>query len=513
MADEYLHASDLSNARRLYDSVAALYRKESWALLLAATLERLRECTRKGGLVQAFVEYSLELASLPLNGGNGDGNGYESASWDGGKGIELRKHAQGEAMAILAGDGLKLDRIDSGTGDEELEAKPAEALAIDPAAPVLLSIADASPLRTVLSCTALFDQRSAQPGTPTKLTVALLSRLTTVLTPTSIEVVFSDPTCNVTLTSSRPVLNLMDDTSAAPAKESVRSAEELTLNTLEWRKLSVNVTPTTSGRLECQAVILTLGANARLRCQVESLVGGEILVPFWMYEPRGGGSPFPKPLISLGGLRVLEVGEAPADVDVQVEFGGEPGLVGEVMPVRVVVSSRGDKVSSGKLNLELVSLAPKPPAAVSDAPLVDLGSEVPVVEVLPAELLVKKGSEGAERKAADVTFDPSDVTSDPAQGSADPATSGTETEAPSGTGAYEKFSGQLAIPEIDAGGEWTAVVFLRWAQAADAGLAVTVSYEAEKGGGGPRKSKVGDRCWVSEVKGRFRGKPCLLGHA
>jgi hypothetical protein len=496
MADEYLHANDLSNARRLYDSVAALYRRESWALLLASTLERLRECAQKASLVQDFVEYSLELASLPLNG-NGGGNSLGTDGWDGGKGAELRKQAQEDAVAILSGKGLDLATLDLGaeSGDESSETpKP---LAIDPHSPILLSITETSPLRTVLSCAALFDQRSAQPGQPVKLTIALLSRLPSTLTPFSIEVIFSDPSCNVTLSSAQPPLNLMDEAAHPKTTDSVN----LALNPLEWQRFSVDVTPSASGRLECQAVTLTLGPNARLRCQAESLVAGEILVPFWMYEPHAGGSPFPKPLAALGASRVLEVGEAPADIDVAVDFGGKPGLVGEVMPVRVLVTSKGDKVSGGKLNLELVGLAPKRGVSALDALLVDLGSEAAVVEVLPPELLIRKGS--ADRNALGET--PSVWTADLLQPSETPQTTETTGKSDGGTGSnvarseskvsdggneYEQFSGQLAIPEIEAGGERAGELFVRWTQAADAGLAVTISYEGGKGGGPVRHSKV-----------------------
>ncbi|KAJ7556795.1 hypothetical protein O6H91_05G099000 [Diphasiastrum complanatum] len=66
MAREYFNARDYANAKHLFDTVAGMYRKESWVALLGACLGYLRECARQLGLLKEFVEYTLELAALPV---------------------------------------------------------------------------------------------------------------------------------------------------------------------------------------------------------------------------------------------------------------------------------------------------------------------------------------------------------------------------------------------------------------------------------------------------------------
>ncbi|KAJ6313883.1 hypothetical protein OIU78_017519 [Salix suchowensis] len=71
MAKEYFVAGDLSNAKQLLDGAVLLYRQEGWVTLLWEVLGYLRECSRKCGTVKEFVEYSLELAALPVSSDSG----------------------------------------------------------------------------------------------------------------------------------------------------------------------------------------------------------------------------------------------------------------------------------------------------------------------------------------------------------------------------------------------------------------------------------------------------------
>ncbi|KAF2291669.1 hypothetical protein GH714_028028 [Hevea brasiliensis] len=71
MAQEYFAVSDFSNAKQLLDGVAALYRQEGWVTLLWEVLGFLRECSRKCGILKEFIEYSLEMAALPVSSGTG----------------------------------------------------------------------------------------------------------------------------------------------------------------------------------------------------------------------------------------------------------------------------------------------------------------------------------------------------------------------------------------------------------------------------------------------------------
>ncbi|KAA8532099.1 hypothetical protein F0562_006759 [Nyssa sinensis] len=66
MAREYFAESEFGNAKQLFDSVASLYRQEGWVTLLWEVLGYLRECSRRLGSVKDFIEYSLEMAALPV---------------------------------------------------------------------------------------------------------------------------------------------------------------------------------------------------------------------------------------------------------------------------------------------------------------------------------------------------------------------------------------------------------------------------------------------------------------
>ncbi|KAK1361901.1 Trafficking protein particle complex subunit 11 [Heracleum sosnowskyi] len=67
MAREHYAMSEFDNAIQLFGDVANLYRQEGWVDLLWEVLGYLRECSRKLGSVQGFIEYSLEMAALPVS--------------------------------------------------------------------------------------------------------------------------------------------------------------------------------------------------------------------------------------------------------------------------------------------------------------------------------------------------------------------------------------------------------------------------------------------------------------
>ena len=69
MANEYLCAGDSASALRLLRSVAAVYRRDGWDVLLADTLASLRECARRLSLRAEHATFSFELGSLHAGGG------------------------------------------------------------------------------------------------------------------------------------------------------------------------------------------------------------------------------------------------------------------------------------------------------------------------------------------------------------------------------------------------------------------------------------------------------------
>lgn len=60
---------EYANANRLFNFVAGLYRQEVWVALLWESLDYLKECTRKLHLLKQYVDYSLEMKTLPISSG------------------------------------------------------------------------------------------------------------------------------------------------------------------------------------------------------------------------------------------------------------------------------------------------------------------------------------------------------------------------------------------------------------------------------------------------------------
>lgn len=224
MAREYFAARDYTNAKRIFNSVAAVYREEGWIPLLGSALTYLRECARRLGLVKEFIQYGLELIALPLP--LTIINGYVSGSEVGPFGQLERNDFQVEIVEFLRGEREVFSQ----------EGQPAMAVTSQP---VHLEIDVVSPLRVVLSACVAFHDQTVKPGKSTSLTLCLLTHLPLPVSLDEIEVLFNKSSCNFSLQRS----DTMDEARVPPegASSIARPIQDLELVPRTWKKITVNV--------------------------------------------------------------------------------------------------------------------------------------------------------------------------------------------------------------------------------------------------------------------------------
>ncbi|KAK9284885.1 hypothetical protein L1049_024066 [Liquidambar formosana] len=145
MAIEYFAAGDLTNAKHFFDCVASLYRQEGWVTLLWEVLGYLRECSRRHGSVKDFIEYSLEMAALPVSSGTGiQSFRFKECGPAGPANLSRREIIHKEIFRLVGGEpGLASDEDNNSlkvTGDQ----------------PLHLEIDLVSPLRVVLLAVSCF---------------------------------------------------------------------------------------------------------------------------------------------------------------------------------------------------------------------------------------------------------------------------------------------------------------------------------------------------------------------
>jgi len=64
LANEYLHAGDYESAQKLFTTVAAVYRRESWTELLCAVLMNLKQCAKALRDDDAYLSICLEMSTF-----------------------------------------------------------------------------------------------------------------------------------------------------------------------------------------------------------------------------------------------------------------------------------------------------------------------------------------------------------------------------------------------------------------------------------------------------------------
>ncbi|XP_064965845.1 uncharacterized protein LOC135585125 isoform X4 [Musa acuminata AAA Group] len=341
MAKEYFIAEDFNNAKLHFDGVSSLYRQEGWVTLLWESLGYLRECSRRFGSVKDFIEYSLEMASLPIFSA-GEVETPNSKREYGPAGLPTlsrRESVQNEVFGLLRGENI-LPLTDGGCS-----------LIITEEQPVRVDVDVISPLRmALLACVAFHDQ-SVKPGSPTMMTLSLLSQLPCPVEVDRLEIEFNQPKCNFI------IVNAVKDLSTAQLDMDsqdvrVENAPSLILPTNKWLRLTYEVKSGQSGKLECLSITAKIGKSFMICCQAESPASMEEL-PFWKFEDQVETFPTKDPGLTYSGLKVIQVEEPEPQVDL-ILGASSPALVGETFVVPLTIKSNGHEVYSGELKINLV---------------------------------------------------------------------------------------------------------------------------------------------------------------
>ncbi|KAG6554217.1 hypothetical protein Mapa_004133 [Marchantia paleacea] len=424
---EYYNSRDYEKAKGLFDSVAGMYRTEAWIAVLGATLGYLRECARQLGQLQAYVEYALELASLPVPATYGQDVQHLVVSGPevgpaGPLSQFLREQVHKEVIGLMQGTTSVLPAREDENG-----------MAVTSQQPVALELDLSSPLRIFLSATVVFHEQIVKPGVQTYMTLSLLTHLPLSLVLLELEVHFNQRECSFVFKNSKNALE--DEQTASTESLPVKGHCDLELEPNKWKRLTVDIIPNFSGKLDCLAVVARIGPYATVRCQVDgpAFRDGNRL---WNYEPVLDTSPVKPSNLAYFGKETLLVEEAEPLVQVELLASG-PGLVGEAFPVQLVVTSTGHPMECGEMDVYLGTSDLSPAATV--------GNKLPLItaksEPSPPELLCAS-AEGEE--------------------------------------AYIEFSGPLQIPSLGPDEKWNTTVYLRWIEPKDVNLMVLLYYETKE---------------------------------
>jgi trafficking protein particle complex subunit 11 len=172
MAREYYASDDFTNSKQLFDTIAALYRREGWVLLLWEALGYLRDCAKRLGLKKDYIAYSLEMTTLPAFSTDSEKTiNYGPA---GPTTLARREEIQIEVLKFSV----------------ETEGQPE---------PVSLDVDPVSPLRSALLVAVAFHVQTVKPGFASSVTISLLSQLPLPFKVDLLEVEFNQPACNFTI--------------------------------------------------------------------------------------------------------------------------------------------------------------------------------------------------------------------------------------------------------------------------------------------------------------------------
>ncbi|KAJ8763871.1 hypothetical protein K2173_003653 [Erythroxylum novogranatense] len=341
MAREHFAMGDFNNAKQLLDGVASLYRQEGWVTLLWDVLGYLQDCSRKSGTVKEFIEYSLEMAALPISS---DTEVHSFRSKDvgpaGPASLSQREIIHNEVFGLVSGDA---SRAIAENNDD---------LKITGDSPLRLEIDLVSPLRSALLATVAFHEQIIKPGVPALITLSLLSHLPLTVNIDQLQIQFNQSECNFTIINSeRTESARMTNDQQGPR---VESAPSLALVTNKWLRLTYAVMSEQSGKLECIYVAAKMGPHFTICCRAESPASMDEL-PLWKFEDRVETFPTRDPALAFSGQKASQVEEPDPQVDLILDSAG-PALVGESFMVPVTVASKGHAIFSGELKINLVDV-------------------------------------------------------------------------------------------------------------------------------------------------------------
>lgn len=337
MAREHYTMSEFDNAMQLFGDVANLYRQEGWVDLLWEVLGYLRECSRKLGSVQGYIEYSLEMAALPVSTIAGP-RSFKDCGPAGPASLPQREVIHKEVFGLIREE----SGIASNKGDSILQ--------ISGDCSVHLEIDLVSPLRVVLLASVAFHEQMVKPDAPTSITMSLLSQLPHTVEIDQLEIQFNQSECNFIIVNGQRLQSAA--ISNIQPGHRVETATCLSLATNKWLRLTYDVKSEQSGKLECIYVIARIGTRFSICCRAESPASMSEL-PLWKFEDRVESSPTKDPSLSFSGQKATQVEEAEPQVDLNLGSSG-PALVGESFIVPVTVASKGHAVYSGEIKINLV---------------------------------------------------------------------------------------------------------------------------------------------------------------
>lgn len=429
MGQEYFAAREYVNAKRLFDSVAGLYRQESWVTLLWVCLGSLKECARKLSLLKEYIEYSLEMAALPiLSDLELEANTLQKEDAPAGPfSYSQRAKIHKEVIGILQGTISDIPALE-GTS----------CLSVTESGPIFLEIDLVSPLRAVLLAYVAFHEQVVKPGGMTSFTLSLLTHLPLPMEINELEIQFNQLPCNFLVISEKRQASVN-----TPKTRSLRveTVPDLELEPNKWKRLSFNVNAGLSGKLECLSVIARIGQHSTICCRAESPASREDL-PLWKFEDRLETLPMRDGSLSLFGQKVIQVEDPEPLVDVVLSASG-PGFVGELFPVSVLVNSKGHAIHAGELKINIVDSKVSSMASPRETASTSLQSYH--VELL----IVQSNGEQLER----VTRDEEN---------------------------FQRCSGILAVPFIDVGTSWSTQLFIKWHKPKLVTLFVSLGYQASQ---------------------------------
>ncbi|RDX97602.1 Trafficking protein particle complex subunit 11, partial [Mucuna pruriens] len=337
MAREYFVEGDISNAKQIFDSIASLYRKEGWVTLLWDVLGYLRECSRKSGIIKDFVEYSLEMAALPISSDTGVRRDTGPA---GPANLLQREFVHNEVFELVSGaSGLATNEHPSNLkikGDESLQ----------------LEVDLVSPLRLVMLASIAFHEQTIKPGVSTLITVSLLSRLPLTVEVDRLEIQFNQSKCNFFIANAQKPQSV--EVSNGIQQHRTETASSLSLESNKWLRLTYDIQSDQSGKLECLSVIAKIGSHLTICCRAESPASLDSL-PLWTLGDYVQTVPIKDPILVLSGLKSTQVEEQDPQVDLHLGA-SSPALVGEIFLVPVTLVSKGHDVYSGELKINLVDV-------------------------------------------------------------------------------------------------------------------------------------------------------------
>lgn len=198
-----------------------------------------------------------------------------------------------------------------------------------------------------------------------------------------------------------------------------------------------------SGKLECLSATAKIGKYVVICCRAESPASMEDL-PLWKFEDRVESFPYKDPCLSLIGQKVVLVEEPDPLVDLSLHSYG-PALVGEVFPVTVTLTSKGQQIHSGELKINLVDSRGGGLVSPRD-------TESFTSDILHVELLGISGLSEETESISDVEH----------------------------LKKTQQSFGLLSVPFVDKGGAWSCKLEIRWHRPKLVMLYVSLGYSSDK---------------------------------